>query len=154
VRALALLAMLPLAAHAADMSDCHAYANRGSAAALRQLILFPFLADPSVGRFLYRKAYSYCLNADEVPVLAFTAEEQPIVDGLPAPTPRPEPPPASVPATDETAPVVAKGRSGFAAGSDQWKSWCRRHFPRSWDAKTGTVILPTSRKRARTPCPG
>lgn len=89
-------------AKAADMKDCHAYANRGSAAALRQLLGMPFI-DPSAGRFLYRKAYTYCLNTDEVPSLTFTPEEQPIIDMIPMlkPIPRPEPPAGSVPATGE-----------------------------------------------------
>lgn len=67
-------------ARAADLADCHAYANRGSAAALRQLLGFPFI-DVAAGRFLYRKAYSFCLLQDEVPAFTFTPEEQPIVDG-------------------------------------------------------------------------
>lgn len=84
-------------ARAADMTDCHAYANRGSAAALRQLLGMPFI-DTSAGRFLYRRAYTYCLNSDEVPALVFTPEEQPIVDDA-IPLPR-EKPPGSVPTTD------------------------------------------------------
>ena len=101
-----LLLALPLAAHAADMSDCHAYANRGSAAALQALLAYPFI-DVSAGRFLYRKAYTFCLNADEIPPLVFTPQEQPIVDGLL----EPKPPPASVPATDETKPVEPQGKA-------------------------------------------
>ena len=87
-------------ARAADMTDCHAYANRGSAAALRQLLDLPFI-DASAGRFLYRRAYTYCLNSDEVPSMTFTVEEQPIVDGA-IPIPR-EKPPGLVPATDPSA---------------------------------------------------
>jgi hypothetical protein len=97
VRALALLALLPLAAHAAEMNGCHAYATQTSAAALRQLLGVPWI-DVAAGRFLYRKAYTYCLNSDEVPPLVFSPEQQTIVDGLPAPAPRPEPPPAVDPA--------------------------------------------------------
>jgi hypothetical protein len=67
-------------ARAADLDDCKSYANRGSALALRQLLGFPFI-DVAAGRFLYRKAYSFCLLQDEVPAFTFTPEEQPIVDG-------------------------------------------------------------------------
>jgi hypothetical protein len=84
-------------AKAADMRDCRTYANRGSALALRQLLGFPFV-DVAAGKFLYRKAYSFCLNADELPPMTFTPEEQPIIDDA-IPTPR-EKPPGSVPATD------------------------------------------------------
>jgi hypothetical protein len=123
MRALALLALLPLTAHAADMSDCHAYANRGSAAALRALLNFPFI-DPAAGKFLYRKAYSYCLLQDDLPEMQFTPEEQPIIDMVPMlkPPTRPEPAPGSVPATDAAdapaevpvAPRVKKARAASA----------------------------------------
>jgi hypothetical protein len=84
-------------AHAADVTDCRTYANRGSAAALKALLDMPFV-DVGVGRFLYRKAWSYCVNADEVPPMTFTAEEQPIVDdAIPLPKAKP---PGSVPAVD------------------------------------------------------
>jgi hypothetical protein len=86
-----------VASPAADMADCRAYANRGSAAALRQLLGMPFI-DVSAGRFLYRRAYTYCLNSDEVPPMTFTAEEQPIIDdAIPLPKAKP---PGSVPAID------------------------------------------------------
>jgi hypothetical protein len=84
-------------ASAADMKDCTVYANRGSAAALKALLGMPFI-DVSAGRFLYRRAYTFCLNSDEVPLMTFTPEEQPIIDDA-IPTPR-EKPPGSVPATD------------------------------------------------------
>jgi len=143
MRILALALMLPLAAHAAETADCQTYATRTSSMALRALLIVPWV-DVATGRWLYNKAYFYCLNSDEVPPLVFTPEEQPIVDdALPAPVPRPE-----------TAAPPSVGKSGAAAGSAEWKAWCRQNFPRSWDEATGTVILPTSRKRTRTQCPG
>lgn len=78
------------AVSAAEMNACHAYANRTSALALRALLNVPSV-DASVGVFIYRKAYSYCLNADEVPQLVFTPEEAPIVAGVI--------PPGTLPAT-------------------------------------------------------
>lgn len=109
-----LFTLVPFVGHSAEMSDCHTYANRGSAAALQQLLEFPWI-DVSAGRFLYRKAYTFCLNADEIPPLVFTPQEQPIVDGLlPEPKPRPEPPPASVPAIDpaeEAKPAEPPGKA-------------------------------------------
>jgi hypothetical protein len=121
MRALALLALLPLTANAADMTDCHAYANRGSGAALRALLNFPFI-DPAAGRFLYRKAYSYCLLQDELPEMQFTPEEQPIIDMVPMlkPQPRPEPVPGSVPATapaEPVAPAAPKVKKAKAASA-------------------------------------
>jgi hypothetical protein len=98
---------------AADMKDCKTFANRGSAAALRQLIDFPFI-DVAVGRFLYRKAYSFCLNADELPSMVFTPEEQPIVDdAIPTPIPR-EKPPGSVPAVDPSEDEQVRGNLPLA----------------------------------------
>jgi hypothetical protein len=108
VCALVLLVMLPLAAHAADMDGCSSYATQTSAAALRRLLGVPWV-DVAAGRFLYRKAYTYCLNADEVPPLVFSPEQQPIVDGLPTPAPRPEPPPAAAPAAAPAA-TAPKGQ--------------------------------------------
>jgi hypothetical protein len=90
-------------AHSADMNDCKVYATRGSAAALKALLAFPFI-DVAAGKFLFRKAYSFCINSDELPEMTFTAEEQPIVDGRITPLP-PMKPEGVVPATDPADPV-------------------------------------------------
>jgi hypothetical protein len=129
---------IPFAGHSADMPGCHVYANRGSAAALRALLDFPFI-DPSAGRFLYRKAYSFCVLQDEVPEMRFTVEEQPIIDMIPMlkPPPRPDPVPGSVPATDATdapadapvAPVAPKAKATKSAGADQ--ALCLSHNMRT-----------------------
>jgi len=134
MRALALLALLPLTAHAAEISTCKVYANRGSAFALRQLLGLPFV-DDAAGKFLFRKAYSYCVLQDEMPTLNFTAEEQPIVDGLPPPAPPARP--GSVPATDPAdtpvdAPVTPKAKRVTAtktASADQ--PLCTSHHMRT-----------------------
>jgi hypothetical protein len=125
MRAIALLALLPLTAHAAEMNSCHIYANRGSALALRQLLGFPFI-DVAAGRFLYRKAYSFCLLQDETPTFTFTPEEQPIVDGQVVVFP-PMKPDGVVPATDATdatdapadVPVAPKAKASKTASTDQ-----------------------------------
>ena len=82
--------LIPFSAQAADMLNCKTYANRTSALALRALLNIPSI-DASVGVFIFRKSYSYCLNADEVPPLVFTPEEAPIVAGVI--------PPGTLPAT-------------------------------------------------------
>jgi hypothetical protein len=131
MRALALVALLPLTAHAAEMSYCKIYANRGSAFALRQLLGLPFI-DDAAGKFLFRKAYSYCVLQDEMPELTFTHEEQPIVDGLPPPVPPVRP--GSVPATDPAddpvdAPAAPKAKTTKTASADQ--PLCVRHGKRT-----------------------
>jgi hypothetical protein len=130
MRALALLALLPLTAHAAEMTTCKVYANRGSAFALRQLLGLPFV-DDAAGKFLFRKAYSYCVLQDEMPTLNFTAEEQPIVDGLPPPPPpvRPGSVPATDPADAPVAPVAPKAKATRTASADQ--PLCVRHNMRT-----------------------
>lgn len=45
---------------------------------------------------------------------------------------------------------VGKGRSGYAKGTAQWNSYCKRYWPASFDAKTGTII---KRGHRRIPCP-
>lgn len=122
MRILVLLVLLPLTCHAAEMSTCKVYANRGSAFALKQLLGLPFV-DDAAGKFLFRKAYSYCLLQDEVPEINFTQEEQPIVDGLPTPTPKP----GSVPATDP-ADAIPKARV-VVSTTDQ--PLCVRHHMRT-----------------------
>jgi len=133
MRALALLALLPLTAHAADLSYCKTYANRMSAMALQRLVGVPFI-DVSTGRFLYRKAYSSCLLVDDEPPMILSETQQPLIDGMPSPPTRPEPPPGSVPATDATdapadvpvAPVAPKAK---ATKPDQ--PLCTRHGKRT-----------------------
>jgi len=136
MRALALLALLPLTAHAAEMNSCKVYANRGSAIALRQLLGLPFI-DPTAGKFLYRKAYTFCLLQDEMPEISFTPEEQVAVGGMPTPPTRPEPLPGSVPATDAAdapadvpvAPIAPKAKATKSAGADQ--ALCTRQGKRT-----------------------
>jgi hypothetical protein len=113
------------------MTTCKIYANRGSAFALRQLLGLPFI-DDAAGKFLFRKAYSYCVLQDEVPELTFTHEEQPIVDGLPPPAPPVRP--GSVPATDPAdapvdAPAAPKAKATKTASTDQ--ALCVRHHMRT-----------------------
>jgi hypothetical protein len=46
------------------------------------------------------------------------------------------------------------GEAGAAPGTLTWIAWCRRNFPSSFDAKTGTVILEADNRGHRVPCPG
>jgi hypothetical protein len=131
MRVLALLALLPLTAHAADISYCRTFASRMSAQALHQLIGIPFV-NVATGRFLYRQSYTFCVNADEEPPIVFSEEQQPIVDGLPPPSPPVRP--GSVPATDPAdapaeAPAAPKAKATKTAGADQ--ALCVRHHMRT-----------------------
>jgi hypothetical protein len=129
---------------AADMGDCKTYAARGSAAALKALLSFPFI-DVASGKFLYRKAYTFCVNADEMPVMVFTPEEQPIVDGRVTPFP-PMKPEGSVPATEAKLVPV---------DTDLAKAWekCARSHPRGWDEATHTITKYIRKKWRRVSCP-
>jgi hypothetical protein len=142
--ALVLELMAYAIAHSADVTDCNAYANRGSAAALQQLLRFPFV-DVAAGRFLYRKAFTFCVNSDEMPPLVFTPEEQPIVDGMPTPPTRPELVPGSVPATDK---VEATPPDLSAA----YKK-CAAAHPRGYRASDHTFTKLTRGKWLRALCP-
>jgi hypothetical protein len=125
MRAIALLALIPLAAHSAEVSYCNVYATRVSALALRQLIGIPDV-DASTGRFLWRKSYTACVNADEKPPIPLSTEEQPIVDGRVVVFP-PMKPDGVVPATDATdatdapadVPVAPKAKASKTASTDQ-----------------------------------
>ena len=116
-RALALLTLLPFAAHAADMSI---HANRMSAMALQRLIGVPFV---DVARAI--PIGKHCgLLADEEPPMVLSEEQQPLVTGMPTPPTRPEPVQGSVPATDPAdapvdAPVAPKTKATKSAGADQ-----------------------------------
>lgn len=137
MRAIALLVLLPIAAQAAEPEVCRGYATK---------LLNTHMT------WMWNRAYSGCLNMEandpQPPDNAEGAMRiiDPALTPLAAIMSAPEPPPRPTP--------HAAGKSGFAPGSDQWKQWCRQNYPRSFDEKTGTVILPTSRHRVRTPCPG
>jgi len=133
-------------AHGAEMTPCHSYANRASAEALRRLLGMAFV-DIAVGRFMYRKSYTFCLLQDEVPEMTFTAEEQPIVDGaIPTPAQRPEPLPGSVPATDqvEAAPPSPDLNALYKK--------CARAHPQGYRASDHTFTKLTRGKWLRVPC--
>ncbi len=53
---------------------------------------------------------------------------------------------AATTAKDEPKPIV----TGLKVGSPEWEAWCSKHYPNSFDPKTGTV-LPKSTGR-RTKC--
>ena len=66
VAAIGLVVIFGGFAGAAELNYCKIYANRMSAMALQRLVGVPFV-DVSTGRFLYRKAYSSCILAEEEP---------------------------------------------------------------------------------------
>jgi hypothetical protein len=133
VRTLALVVLLPLTAHAADSSYCRVYANRMSAMTLQRLVGVPFV-NVATGRFLYRQAWTSCLNSDEEPEIVLSETQQPLIDGMPTPPMRPE---GSVPATDPAdapaevpvAPVAPKAKATKTASTDQ--PLCVRHHMRT-----------------------
>jgi len=125
---------------------------------------------------VHDRAYYKCLNMDDEPVLP-TAYAEPEGGGVGGPFVEEEGSAAPAfgdlsadrPVVDATAvnetivqqtaalapdePVVKRSGkrsgSGFAMGSPEWKNWCATHFPRSFDAKTGTIIpLKTGKRTA------
>ena len=139
VACLLFFVMIPIVGHSAEMSFCRVYATRVSALALRQLIGIPNV-DAATGKFLWRKSYSACVNADEQPPIPLSAEEQIVVGGMPSPPVRP----GSVPATDPAdtpvdAPAAPKAKATKTASADQ--PLCTRHgmrtvyHGRSWNCR-------------------
>jgi hypothetical protein len=57
------------------------------------------------------------------------------------------------PAQQETAGLAAEDAdpiiTGLKVGSPEWAAWCRKHFPKSFDPETGTVIPLASGRRTR-----
>jgi hypothetical protein len=151
MRAAALLMMMTMTANAAEPAICRGYAT--------ELLNMHM-------KWMWTRAYTHCINEEEdspkvpdnwegamrvidpllTPIMSLDqGNVAAVMEGMPTPPSRP----AAAPA-----PTGKAGKSGFPTGSDDWKRWCRQNYPRSWDAKSGTVILPTSRQRARSPCPG
>jgi hypothetical protein len=125
---------------------------------------------------VHDRAYYKCLNMDDEPMLP-TAYAEPEGGGVGGPFVEEEGSAASfgeaetdTPSVDATAideaivqetavleadPPPAKSAkrsgkwsgSGLAMGSPEWKSWCARHFPKSFDPKTGTIIPLKTGKR-------
>lgn len=144
-RGLVVLLLLSTSAQAAEMDVCRPYARK--------------LTDSMI-KYIWTWSYSHCLSLEEAsPVppslseaLKMMAPDRPVVGndtaaGIP---------PGEAPALGgpDAAPQTTLGKSGAPHGSTKWVVWCRKNFPRSWDVKTQTVILPTSRNRVRSPCPG
>ena len=148
VAAIGLAIIFSAFADAAELTYCKIYANRMSAMALQRLIGVPFI-DASTGKFLYRKAYSSCLLADEEPPIVLSEEQQPLIDGMPSPPTRPEPVQGSVPATDPAdAPVAvpiapapkakAKVKVTATTGADSHSAQVTTCAPSIWGS-TGIV---------------
>jgi hypothetical protein len=154
---LPLLLMMTGSAWAEDAEVCRPYAR---------------LATDSIIREVWNRAYNHCMNLEEggnpTPPDTWAAMEEMLSPKLPMPVSRPvhksEPPPGSVPASGPPAdeviadkPVAAPepaakgtGSSGYVRGSKEWNAYCRKYWPASWDAKTGTVIKSGHK---RVPCP-
>jgi hypothetical protein len=125
---------------AASMDYCRPFAAQTS-----QLLL----------TYAWQRAYTYCLNQDEDPIVPETAlgASQIILPTPPdvLPMSRPErvgDVPASGPAPQD-GPLTP-----VAAHSKEWNTYCKKHWPASFRVKDGTVIRYGSKNRKRTPCPG
>jgi len=132
--ALLLVLYQPQTAIAADITYCKPYASKVTEVMIRMTWL---------------RAYTSCLNSEGNPgVPASWLEVFTLVDPrspaevLDNAVTASIPPPGSVPAV---------GESGYAPGTPGWNAWCRRYF-RSFDVKTGTVLMYGFRHRAA--CPG
>jgi hypothetical protein len=111
-----------------------------SAMTLQRLVGVPFV-NVATGRFLYRQAWTSCLNSDEEPEIVLSETQQPLIDGMPTPPMRPE---GSVPATDPAdapaeVPAASKARATRTASTDQ--PLCTKHgmrtvyHGRSWNCR-------------------
>jgi hypothetical protein len=163
--AIALLAGLGLlltgagVASAASPEYCNLYAREYSARAAAAA------GEEGPQPRVFDSAYFKCLNMDAEPALpaAFTgsaaADESVSGEGdaspaneeiVEAPALDEQTPavvaPARKPARKKSASVSRQG-SGLTAWSEEWKAWCREHYPRSFDPKTGTVVPLSTGKR-------
>jgi len=102
---------------------------------------------------IHDRAYHKCLNMDDEPLLPtayvdpgndrsgapFAAIEEAYQtgDGAPQGDAGPEP---SFETTAALEPEEGAPRSGHAMGSPEWRAWCSRRFPNSFDPETGTVV--------------
>lgn len=59
-------------------------------------------------------------------------------------------PPEEPVTPDKADKPVKTGRSGFAKGTAEWNAYCKKYWPASFDAKTGTVIRS---RHKRIQCP-
>jgi hypothetical protein len=137
------------------------------------------LATDNIIREVWQRAYNYCMNLEEggAPRPPETWKDMMEVFNPkpPAPVSRPvhkvdEVPPGEAPASgpidekpaakkktvvEKSAVAAVKtsrvGKSGFAKGSGDWNAYCKKNWPASFDAKTGTII---KRCHKRIPCPG
>jgi len=99
---------------------------------------------------IHDRAYHKCLNMDDEPLLP-TAYADPGNDGSGGPFALIE---GSYQPGDGEADSAAAGsafegavepgeaapRSGHAMWAPEWRAWCSRRFPNSFDAETGTVV--------------
>src|SRR5262245_53519307 len=114
--------------------------------------------------FIWLRAYSTCLNADEMPALSRSAlDVLSLIDPRRGEEPPPtEPPPTAAPLDSGQDPAAAApgsvpafGQSGFPAGSPGWVKFCKENWPRSFRLKDGTVVrAEDARTHIRRPCPG
>ncbi len=110
-------------------------------------------AAPGMLQSVQDQAYYRCLNQDEDPQLPQTSAYfgtdvgDPVAlettgaigtDASPAPATSPAPAAASKPVS--VAQRTQHSRSGLTPWSKEWASWCSRHYPRSFDPKTGLVL--------------
>ena len=126
---------------------------------------FSFGADEAATeREVLDQAYYRCLNQDEEPALpehsAYSGSELdagqsevPTVAEGDSDFDEADEPEAIAEAADEPEPPVTLvqretrlSRSGLEAWTDVWRTWCRRHFPNSFDPETG-YVQPYSGKR-------
>jgi len=135
--AAAIASCAPGAAQAAPMDYCEDYAEETLA-----VLQAAGLVRESP-QMLRDRAFYECLNMDdEAPMpsdLARTAAAAPgeIEEGS-----TDEDLPAIAPAA-ETVTAVAdrpRGRSRLEPGTDKWRAWCKKYFPRSFDEKAGTIV--------------
>ena len=96
-------------------------------------------------------AYYRCLNQDAAPVLpSSSAYAGSDLDGVDLAEPvvaegDADPDAAGASTVAEVEPparqvAAQRSRSGLRPWSDEWRAWCERHFPNSFDPETGEVL--------------
>lgn len=121
-------------ASAASPDYCALYAREFALEYARQVKTRPAGESPL---FIQDRAFYRCLNLDEEPPMPSASAYVEIEDEAAA---------AAEPAPKKPTKTAAWRGSGLKAWSPEWKAWCAKHFPNSFNPKTGTV-LPYKGKR-------
>ncbi len=109
--------------------------------------------EAALARELGDQAYFRCLNQDAAPALpaasayAGTDLDAATVDPAPVAEGDAELPDEEIVAEEVAERSPQRSRSGLEPWSEEWRTWCERHFPNSFDPVTGFVLPYNGRRR-------